>query len=213
MYCSIEDIRAEGVTEDQAGDARLTELIGLSCAYIDRMTRQWFEPREKTLRLDGTGGEVLPLPVFLIEQPESVTVDGEPVTDFTLYNRFPPADDRGYPKMRRKALWPKGILNVEIKGLWGYVDEGPDGGYVTPPLIRRAAMKLALYNFPSLGDSEAQEEKALRGALLKETTDGHSYELAADVLTAMASNSITGDAEIDQILMQFASVQIRMALA
>ena len=212
MYCSIEDIRAEGVTEEQASDARLSELIGLACGYIDRMTGQWFEPREKTLRLDGTGGEVLPLPVFLIERPEIVTADGVEIADYVLYNRFPPADDRGYPKMYRKTRWPKGVLNVEVKGLWGYVDEDARGGYFTPPLIKRAAMKLALYNFPSLGDAEAQEEKALRGSLLKETTDGHSYELAADVLAAMASDAITGDTEIDGILKQFTFARIRMAI-
>lgn len=212
MYCSIEDIRAEGVSEEQATDAKLTELIALACGYIDRVTGQWFEPREKTLILDGTGGEFLPLPVFLIQRPEMVKADGEPVTDYVVYNRFPPADDRGYPKIHRKARWPKGVLNVEITGLWGYVDEDAHGGYVTPPLIKRAAMKLALYNFPSLGDAEAQEEKALRGALLKETTDGHSYELASEVVAAMASDAITGDAEIDDILKQYTFARIRMAI-
>ena len=212
MYCTVEDIRAEGVTEEQASDEKLTGLIALAGNYIDRMTGQWFEPREKTVRLNGTGGETLPLPVFLIEEPESVTVNGEQVSDYVLYNRFPPADDRGYPKMHRSAGWRKGVLNIAIKGLWGYVDEDGSGGYMTPPLIRRACMKLALYSFPDLGDSEAQEERALRGALRSERTDGHEYELSADVLSAMASNSVTGDTEIDQIIRQYTMAPIRMAI-
>ena len=79
MYCTIADFRAEGVTEGQASDAKLIGLISLAGNYIDRMTGQWFEPRKKTVKLDGNGGIILPLPVFLIELPESVTVDGEEV--------------------------------------------------------------------------------------------------------------------------------------
>jgi len=212
MYCSIEDIRAEGVTEEQANDARLSELIALACGYIDRMTGQWFEPREKTLRLDGTGGETLPLPLFLI-RASSVKADGTEISDYVLYDRIGAEDDRSYPRMKRKVRWPKGDLNIEIAGLWGYVDEDGEGGYVTPPLIRRAAMKLALYSFPSLGDAEAQEERNMRWAMLKETTDGHSYELSADVLAAMAEGAVTGDVEIDQILRQYAASRVRMGVA
>lgn len=212
MYCTVEDIRAEGVTEEQASDEKLTGLIVLAGNYIDRMTNQWFEPREKTVVLDGHGGVILPLPVFLIELPESVTIDNKEVVGYVLYNRFPPADDRGYPKMYRMAGWAKGFQNIAIKGLWGYVDEDGSGGYMTPPLIRRACLKLALYNFPDLGDREAQEEKSLRGALKSERTDGHEYELSDDVLEAIASNSITGDTEIDQIIRQYTMAPIRMAI-
>jgi len=212
MYCTVEDIRAEGVTEEKASDEKLTGLIALAGNYIDRMTNQWFEPREKTLRLDGTGGETLPLPVFLIGTPESVTANGEEVLNYVLYNRFPPADDRFYPKMHRKARWPKGVLNIGIKGLWGFVDEDGNGGYMTPPLIRRACMKLALYSFPDLGDAEAQEEKAIQGALVSETTDGHSYSLSDSVVSAMASSSLTGDSEIDGIIKRFTMKPLRMAI-
>lgn len=212
MYCTVEDIRAEGVTEDQASDEKLTGLITLAGNYIDRMTRQWFEPREKTVVLDGNGGVILPLPVFLIKLPESLTIDCEEATGYVLYNRFPPADDRSYPKMYRQSRWAKGVQNIVIKGLWGYVDEDGSGGYTTPSLIRRAVMKLALYNFPDLGDAEAQQEKAQRGALLSETTDGHSYSLSDRVLSAMSSSTFTGDSEIDQTISQFMMAPIRMAI-
>ena len=64
MYCSVEDLRACGVTDEQADDAKLESLIKLSCGYIDTMTRQWFEPRELEIKLDGHGGKILKLPVF-----------------------------------------------------------------------------------------------------------------------------------------------------
>ncbi|MBQ8692792.1 MAG: hypothetical protein IJ520_06570 [Synergistaceae bacterium] len=207
MYCSIEDIRNEGVTEEQADDAKLESLIKLACNYIDTMTGQFFEPREQVLRLDGRGGKILRLPVFLIEA-YSVIVSGEEISDYVLYNRM---SDRFYPKIYRNQGWRKGILNISVQGLWGYVDKA-ESGYATPELIQRAAMKLALYNFPDLGDKEAQEEKALSGLLQSETTDGHSYSLNGEILKAMYENSLTGDAEIDGIINQYTRYSMELAV-
>ena len=207
MYCSIEDIRNEGVTDEQADDAKLENLIKLACNYIDTMTGQFFEPREQVLRLDGRGGKILRLPVFLIEA-YSVIVSGEEISDYVLYNRM---SDRFYPKIYRNQGWRKGILNISVQGLWGYVDKA-ETGYATPELIKRAAMKLALYNFPDLGDKEAQEEKALSGLLQSETTDGHSYSLNGEILKAMYENSLTGDAEIDGIINQYTRYSMELAV-
>ena len=207
MYCTIEDIRNEGVTDEQADDAKLESLIKLACNYIDTMTGQFFEPREQVLRLDGRGGKILRLPVFLIEA-YSVIVSGEEISDYVLYNRM---SDRFYPKIYRNQGWRKGILNISVQGLWGYVDKA-ETGYATPELIKRAAMKLALYNFPDLGDKEAQEEKALSGLLQSETTDGHSYSLNGEILKAMYENSLTGDAEIDGIIKRYTMPKMGLAL-
>ena len=210
MYCSIEDIRNEGVTDEQADDAKLESLIKLACNYIDNTTGQFFEPREQVLRLDGRGGKILCLPVFLIEV-YSVVVSGVEVDDYVLYNRIVPPDDRFYPKIYRAQGWRSGILNISVQGLWGYVDK-VETGYVTPELIKRAAMKLALYSFPDLGDKEAQEEKRLAGVLQSETTDAHSYELSNEVLQAMYSNSLTGDAEIDGIIKRYTMPKMGLAI-
>ena len=69
-------------------------------------------------------------------------------------------------------------------------------------------MKLALYHFPALTDSEAQEEKNFRRLVISETTDGHSYSLNGDAL----ASSLTGDLEIDRILKKYSSLKIRMAI-
>ena len=107
--------------------------------------------------------------------------------------------------------WPKGIQNIQIKGKWGYVEE--DGS--TPELIKRAAIKLVLYNFPALGDAEAQNEKNLRGKLRSETTDGHSYQLANNASESASSglSILTGDDEIDGILKYFIRPRFKMAIA
>ena len=203
-YCTIDDLRAEGVSEEDYSDEELGRLIEASSEFIDRVTGQWFELREKVIRLDGRGGKNLVLPVFLSEA-YSVKVDHEEIEDYVLYNRM---EDRAYPKIFRCAGWARGRLNVEVFGQWGYVEE--DG--TTPPAIKRAAMKLALYNFPALTDSEAQEENAIRGLLLSETTDGHTYMLSDSAVAEAYSGAITGDAEIDGILKSYMRSRFRMAV-
>ena len=203
-YCSIEDLRNEGITEEQFDDNQLDKLIAVSCAYIDRVTGQWFELREKTISLDGRGGRILALPVFLYDV-SCVKIDGEEAGDFVLYNRI---EDRAYPKMFRHLRWPKGRLNIEVSGRWGYVEE--DG--TTPLAIKRAAMKLALYNFPSLNDAEAQEEKNLRRLLVSETTDGHNYSLSSEAVADLYSSALTGDVEIDQILKNYMCSHFKAAV-
>ena len=147
------------------------------------------------------------LPLFLIDC-DYVKVKDELIEDYVLYNRITPVDDRPYPKIYRNAKWPEGIMNVEVSGTWGYVE----AGNLTPEPIKRAAMKLAMCNFPLLSDTEAQSEKGLRGLLLSETTDGHSYELSEEVLASLASGAITGDSEIDQILRAYTRSKFRMAI-
>ena len=203
-YCTVEDLRAEGVSEEDYSDEQLEDLIAASCEFIDRITGQWFELRTKSIRLDGRGGQNLVLPVFLFEA-YSVSVNHEEIDDYVLYNRM---EDRVYPKIFRCAGWPRGRMNINVSGLWGYVEE--DG--FTPPAIKRAAMKLALYNFPALSDTEAQEEKNLRGLLVSETTDGHSYMLSDSAVAEAYSGAITGDAEIDGILKSYMRSRFRMAI-
>jgi len=204
-YCSVQDLRAEGLDEEKYSDDDLEKLVKLSCDFIDKVTGQFFEPRELTLRLDGRGGRILVLPYPLIDA-EFIEIDSGIISDFVIYNRL---EDRAYPKVFRNSKWPAGILNIKIKGSWGYVEE--DGS--TPENIKRAAIKLAIYNFPVLIDKEAQEDKNLRGLLVSETTDGHSYKLAEDSVNNLYSKSITGDAEIDDILRAYSRSKLRLGIA
>ncbi len=178
-YCTVDDLRAEGISEEDYSDEQLENLIAASCEFIDRVTGQWFELRGKSIRLDGRGGQNLVLPVFLFEA-YSVSVNHEDIDDYVLYNRM---EDRGYPKIFRRAGWPRGRMNINVSGLWGYVEE--DG--FTPP-------------------------KRLRGLLVSETTDGHSYALSNEAVSNLSSEAITGDAEIDRILKSYMRSRFRMAV-
>ena len=195
-YCTIEDLRAEGFDEENYSDEKLTALINLSCNFIERVTGQFFEPREMTLKFDGRDGRNLPLPFVLLE-PLSITVDGEEITDYVNYQNY------SYPKIVRVKKWPRGFQNIEILGTFGYSE--------TPEDIKRAAMKIAMYQFPALNDSEAQEEKNLQGLLVSEHTDGHSYSLSGSTIADLYANSITGDTEIDSILRRYMRTRLRLA--
>ena len=211
-YCSVADLRAEGLTIEQASKDEAEKLISEACDFIDKYTGQWFELREKTIRLDGRGGQFLVLPVFL-RSVISIKVNNETLdpNEYVLYNRISPEDDRRYPKIFCGNKWSSGILNIKIRGYWGYVEED----LTTPLLIRRAAIKLVLYKFlPTLGDADAQAEKNTQRLLVKETTDGHSYELAENAVEASSSSSLlsTGDVEVDEILEYFKRPHFRMAI-
>ncbi|MDR1021028.1 MAG: hypothetical protein LBL73_09745 [Synergistaceae bacterium] len=212
MYCSPCDLRAAGFGADQFPDDRLPALCERATRYIDMVTGRWFEPRGMTIRIDGNGGKALPLPHFLIEAG-SVRLGGVPVAEYVLYNRM---EDRDYPKLYAERGWPKGALNVEIAGLWGYVDAAGGGAYVTPPMIARAAMKLiSLTGAAGLGDTAAISDASERGRVVKETTDGHSYEMKAASSASGGSGvvaSYTGDQEIDQILDMYAARSMGLGL-
>lgn len=42
-YCTVDDLRAEGVSEEDYSDEQLENSIADSCDFIDRVTGQWFE--------------------------------------------------------------------------------------------------------------------------------------------------------------------------
>ena len=204
-YCNVQDLRAEGFDEEKYSDEKLENLVKLSCDFIDKVTGQFFEPRELAVRLDGRGGRILALPYPLIDV-EFIEIDSELISDFVIYNRL---EDRPYPKIYRDRKWTKGKLNILVKGTWGYVEE--DGS--TPEDIKRISRKLAIYNFPDLSDAEAQEDKNLRGLLVSETTDGHSYKLSDDAVNNLYSSSITGDTEIDEVLRAYSRSKLRLGIA
>lgn len=156
MYASVQELRDEGVTLSQASDDQLLARIARCTALIDRWTGRWFEPRAKTLLLDGSGGAILQLgpPIISISELKLlgqgsliITTSNEVVTldEIRIYNRHLTAgltdpDDRNDPKIqwlgferaRRMpeiasiSYFPKGVQNVQVTGVFGYTDPDPD---------------------------------------------------------------------------------------
>lgn len=197
MYATVPEIRAEGVTAEQASDAQVEIAIRRATVLIDTLTGQWFEARTCTFRLDGPGAPTLFLRVPVISVQE-IRIDGQPIdlAEVVVYNSV---QDRRNPRLYYAPGFPKGKGNVEVVGSFGYVEQ--DGS--TPELIKYACRRIVISNLAPLTDKDAQEEKK-RVRIASETTDGHSYTLAKDERPA----GLTGDPEVDSILAQFMATPI-----
>jgi hypothetical protein len=220
VYATVADLRAEGVTEATASDARIESLIALAGSYIERMTGRFFESRAQTLRLDGTGGRVQPLgqPIVSVE---AVFVDSSPFSpggapvdpiSYRVYNRHLTEglllpDDRDNPRIELiggdepfpgvgRLGWPRGQQNIEVRGVFGYTD--PDGSPTgrTPELIRHVTKLLVLRELPRMTDLDRREDALRRWRITSERTRDQAYTLEALRL----SGEFTGDPEIDTIL-------------
>ena len=125
MYATVEDLRAEGVTESDADDERLTALLRDATDAVDRATGQFFEPRELTLRFDGRDAPTLEPPVPPISI-DSITMDGAAVStdeDDLFVVGSPMQPFTGAPRLTRLNgdYWTQGRGNVRVTGTWGYV--------------------------------------------------------------------------------------------
>ena len=201
MYATLTDLRAEGVGETQAGDARLEALLAEATAFIDAACGWWFEPREAVLRLDGRGTPTIepPVPPIRLDAlrlgstalsiaPAHLVVVGAPVA---------PGFDGPRFTRRHGAVFPRGRGNVEALGLWGYTEaDGTQDGR-TPLAIRRVALTLVLRWLAPLAGPDADDARH-RWRVIEERTRDQSYKLAPG-----ASGPLTGDPDIDGVLLRY----------
>lgn len=213
MYASVAEVRAEGVPPASATDARLVALIDEATRTIDKVTRQFFEPRRATLRLDGRGTPTIELPVPPIELMR-LSVDYEGMQPFPFVGAAPfgfgldpsvllvvgapvgPGYDGARLTLRHGLVFPKGHGNVIAEGRWGYTeDDGtPDGR--TPLAVKRACILLVLRGLHPLADDAAFEARS-RWRIIEERTRDQSYRLDSNRSGGL---SLTGDPEVDAFL-------------
>jgi hypothetical protein len=200
VYATVDDLRAEGVTETQASEERLSALIDEAGRVIDRVTGWFFEPRIRSYRMDGRGGPSVepPAPPIQLDRlatggsdlpldPEHLVVVGAPVQA---------GFDGPLLMLRHGRRFPRGRANVEVDGLFGYTEEDGSPHGRTPLEIRRACMLLVLRMLPGLGDTDAAGDVRSRWRLLEERTRDQSYRLDRDARPA----ALTGDPDVDAIL-------------
>jgi hypothetical protein len=204
MYASALELRAEGVTAAEASDARLELLLDEAARLIDRVTGWFFEPRVLTLHLSGRGAPSIELPVPPIRidrlilggtelalDPSELLIVGAPVQ---------PGFDGPRLTRRHGRVFPRGQGNVVAEGLWGFTeDDGTPEGR-TPRAIRRACMLLALRSLAPLADDASFEARS-RWRIVEERTRDQSYRL--DPARSAASASLTGDPEVDALLVPY----------
>jgi hypothetical protein len=194
-YASLADLRAEGVSESVADDARIERALAGATATIDRLCGWFFEPRDLTIRLDGRGRRSLLLPVPPIrldvvevnESPlplESLRVEGAPVAAGFLEPRV----------VLDGGAFPRGTQNVRLTGRFGYTL--PDGSAegMTPAAIRRAALLLAMRGVPGVA-TDAGRDARDAWRIIEERTRDQAVKFQPDPVGAL-----TGIAEVDRLL-------------
>ncbi len=214
-YISVQDLRDEGLTSTtKYPDARLNERIDYWSRQVEQWTGLVFEARKMVIEVDGQGTfeQSFDMPIVSIESIN--IIEGEfpraslrmfDLSDVVIYNRhlsqgLTSPDDREDPRIGN-AYFPRGRMNVRISGTFGYTDVRGQ----TPVQIKRV-LKLLVMRDKELLNSPYRKNSllsGLAGTLISETTDGHSYRLAAPTRAAAATGYYTGDPEIDMILSEF----------
>lgn len=212
-YASLAQARAEGITTQQANDLRLQSLLDNASRYIDTVTGLFFEARTRTLALSGNGEIWLALPAPVITLTSVSLDDGAlALADVIVDGRYTDEEhQRRNPRLARKpssftygdaARWPEGLRNITVVGSFGFVEAN---GTSAPPAIQEVCLRLALRSLGLLGDATAQSERQA-ARVYRETTDGHSYELAGGIPGAAGAwrqGGNTGDADIDVVLAMY----------
>lgn len=225
-YAQVADARVEGAPISFS-DARVAQILTESSRTVEHFTRRFFNARYGSYDYDVRSRGV----VVRTKQP-IVAVEGVSINfsdfydvyaldtgDFRVYNRHMRGmlqpDDREAPKVevqREAGRWDFGSRmvasqqNLTIKGWWGYTD--PDGGPfgVTPPSIARVTMMLAFRNIRPLW-RKFSDDGPTSGAIQTQRTRDQSVTYAnvagSGLSNALSRAPMTGDADIDIILMRF----------
>ena len=198
FYCSVADMRDEGLTVAQASDARVLQTIHIASRYIEKVTGRFFEARRVQMRIDGRGHSnlVLHQPIILMEEirvlatytPDPLTtINADDRDTFKVYNRHLSGmihpDDREDPRVALVfgdlsvpgvPQFYDGAQNVELDGVFGYTD--PDGSPwgATPELIRRACILIVLRDVWKGTDTTNRDDYTSRHRITQEKTRDQS---------------------------------------
>jgi len=226
-YVTLAEARLAGIPGPTgagaiADDVVQEQLIRWS-EFIDAATKQWFESRYVSMKLDGNDSRTLflPVPIISVERVYMNSNFTNPIDAnlFAVYNRRDSLrDDRRNPMIklagsglgiynagdfRMGSMFIRGEQNQQIDGTFGFTEA--DG--TTPKMIKRAVLKLAIRELQGGGGTLWNQvagggSPAGGGMIQSETTDGHtiSYNAFSIKPTAPGLNGITNDPEVDRIL-------------
>lgn len=218
-YITINDVRAEGLTNPPFTDEMIATAILTWQAAIERACRQWFYPRTLTFQFDGDGSNTAHFGVPIISVSElkinecttALETDKYAIYNRNQFDRLNPHIALKYPYssgdiyimgFRQGELkFEVGHLNQAVTGVFGYVES--DGS--TPLLIKRALLKLVIEKltrpiYPT--GIIAPSPVVIAGVVIEETTDSHSIRYAAPSFSdrRVGLSGITQDPEILDIL-------------
>ncbi len=232
-YCTIQDVRDEGYAEEAFTNSKVLSGINYATALIDKITRQWFEPRYRRLSMDGRHIDqlFLKVPICAVMKLE-IDNAAQNLADFVVYNRhlthgIVSPDDRADPRI----AWGEGRDSIDIRrlygggrfararksitvdGVFGYTEHGP--GDYAGETVRGNQLPISYGETP-----EPIRKAALRLAIryMQPLEDGDDVAMAGRVIeektrdqsyklgTPSVSDSsygLTGDIEVDKILQMY----------
>ena len=178
-YASVEDMRSEGVTPEMATDSRLCQVLQDASALVDSITGWFFEPRTLQVFLSGGGHPSIETPVPPLRVQRLRIGGAESSTDDLMLIGSPAKPGFFAPKLvLPHDVFPKGIDNICVDGLWGYLEPTGDAPLGrTPREIRRATVLCAMRLFPAQADITAANDARNRWRLVEERTRDQSYRL------------------------------------
>ena len=175
-YSTVAEIRAfdSAVTAEAYPEQQVSEALALASEYIDRATRQWFEPRQRTLAFAGNGFKDI-----VLEVPP-ISISSVKVSDQELHSDHYRVitENRMCPLLRHKSgVWPQ-ETEIIVEGSFGYVEEDDSA----PPLIKRLCRIVTVKILKEELESDSAE-------LVSEQIGDYSYSKQKDATgsTWMAS--------------------------
>ena len=205
-YCSIPDLRARGITEEQATDEELRQAIQVATLYVDSYCRRNFWRRQETYLMDGTGSSIM----FLHDRPvisiSRITVDETDLdpSEFRVYR------DEGYIRLDvdeeydlyMDTIFTLGVQNVQVEGQFGYE--------TIPPDVRQACLVLAVDALRELKagvDLDTSTSSSTRNAIglksAKIEDISVSFEYPRSVSSGEKGLNTTGNTEADSLLRKY----------
>jgi len=215
LYCSVQDIRDEGISVSELSDVRAILLIKHWQQWFDSATRNFFTVKEATVDIDGNGTSYLHLPVPIISCTSLYINDdmanAVDTSEYRVYNqRGPVVDDRHNPKIRltsgstssvyttgSSGIFQKGLLQ-RIVGSWGYVE--PDD--TTPIPVQRAVKILVVATYQTIAEGEV--DQMVIGRKVEEVTDRHRIKFA-DLYDSLSAWNPSGLTEVDMAIRMYRS--------
>lgn len=230
-YLSPSDMREEGLDEGQCSNARLIRLIAMQSAYIDRVTRRFFEPRFQTQHLSGSGARgclfgdpIIALVDVSLGNPAQQPVGPESFRVFNrhLTQRLANPDDRNSPKIefwhfrdlfgpQRTASMSSPLFGVPFRDM--YFPAGVQNVNV------RGLFGYTDWDGSSTGDTPLQIQQATKLLVMRDVGKMADCDAREDrkrsrilqertrdqsyQLQETTEGAFTGDREIDDILLSF----------
>jgi len=211
-YITVAECKADNV--DVSDDARLAVLISQAQSILESALGQWFESRQQSYNLDGSGTSSLFFEVPIIEITSITEVNGGLVdaSYYSVFNRhlsgISSPDDRLSPRIEKSEgypypglysgydTWVKGRWNYAMAGYFGYTDyDGHDdavlaydartGDFTVGQVVTGTTSG-------ATGTISADDDQGTAGTLTLTEVEGHFLddEPITDALTGAAVASI-----------------------